>query len=106
MNRTTSFDDEGQLPAKPVRMSRPIDITLEDEQEFFLALQEYKAQSGRLFPTCSELLEVLLSLGYAKRIWKPVPAWTPTVGQPSSGESVDRDSLPMVGWYSSVETPV
>jgi hypothetical protein len=106
MYRSTSFDVEGQLPPRSDSMSRPIDITPEDEQEFFLALQAYKAQSGRLFPTCSELLEVLQSLGYAKRIWKPVPAWSPTVGQPSSGESVDRDSLPMEGWYSSVETPV
>ncbi len=36
------------------------------EIEFMNALDEYKRKSGRMFPTCSEVLEVLLSLGYAK----------------------------------------
>jgi hypothetical protein len=36
------------------------------EREFFLAIQEYKQSSGRLFPTWSEILEVLRSLGYEK----------------------------------------
>jgi hypothetical protein len=30
------------------------------------AMQEYKASSGRLFPTWSEVLEVLRNLGYQK----------------------------------------
>ena len=37
------------------------------EVEFMSALDEYKRASGRMFPTCSEILEVLLSLGYDKR---------------------------------------
>jgi hypothetical protein len=36
------------------------------EVEFMLAMQEYKKQSGRMFPTWSEVLEVLKSLGYRK----------------------------------------
>ncbi len=36
------------------------------ELEFMLAMNEYKQKSGRLFPTWSEVLEVLLSLGYEK----------------------------------------
>ena len=36
------------------------------EQEFMFAMQAYKASSGRLFPTWSEALEVLISLGYQK----------------------------------------
>lgn len=36
------------------------------EQEFMFAIQEYKAKSGRQFPTWSEVLEVLTSLGYEK----------------------------------------
>jgi hypothetical protein len=36
------------------------------EIEFMHALDQYKRTSGRMFPTCSEVLEVLLSLGYAK----------------------------------------
>lgn len=37
-----------------------------DEVEFMNALNDYKRKSGRMFPTCSEVLEVVLSLGYAK----------------------------------------
>lgn len=36
------------------------------EQEFMLAMQEYKRRSGRMFPTWSEVLEVLSALGYEK----------------------------------------
>ena len=32
------------------------------------AMDEYKRRSGRMFPTCSEVLEVVKSLGYAKQI--------------------------------------
>jgi hypothetical protein len=37
-----------------------------EEIEFMAALDEYKRRNGRMFPTCSEVLEVLKSLGYAK----------------------------------------
>jgi hypothetical protein len=37
-----------------------------DEIEFMAALDEYKRRNGRMFPTCSEVLEVIKSLGYAK----------------------------------------
>ena len=36
------------------------------ELEFMLAMQEYKQVSGRMFPTWSEILEVLTGLGYEK----------------------------------------
>ena len=36
------------------------------ELEFMLAMQEYKRISGRMFPTWSEILEVLTGLGYEK----------------------------------------
>jgi hypothetical protein len=36
------------------------------EMEFMQAIQVYKHQSGRMFPTWSEVLEVLRSLGYQK----------------------------------------
>jgi hypothetical protein len=38
----------------------------EAEMEFMQAIQEYKHRSGRMFPTWSEVLEVLKSLGYEK----------------------------------------
>jgi len=37
-----------------------------DEVEFMSALDEYKRVSGRMFPTCSEVLEVIKKLGYEK----------------------------------------
>ncbi|QEH38490.1 hypothetical protein OJF2_70930 [Aquisphaera giovannonii] len=36
------------------------------EMEFMMAMNEYKKASGRMFPTWSEVLEVLRSLGYEK----------------------------------------
>lgn len=36
------------------------------EVEFMHAIQDYKQKSGRMFPTWSEVLEVLQSLGYEK----------------------------------------
>jgi hypothetical protein len=39
----------------------------QDEVEFMNALDEYKRNSGRMFPTCSEILEVLKNLGYEKQ---------------------------------------
>ncbi len=37
-----------------------------DEIEFMKAMDEYKRRSGRQFPTWSEVLEVVRSLGYRK----------------------------------------
>jgi hypothetical protein len=37
------------------------------ELELMQAMQDYKQRSGRMFPTWSEVLEVLRSLGYQKR---------------------------------------
>ncbi len=36
------------------------------ELEFMLAMNQYKHSSGRMFPTWSEVLEVLRELGYEK----------------------------------------
>ena len=41
------------------------------EVEFMHALDQYKRTSGRMFPTCSEILEVLRGLGYEKTLPKP-----------------------------------
>ena len=38
----------------------------EAEMEFMRSMQRYKQTSGRMFPTWSEVLEVLKSLGYEK----------------------------------------
>jgi hypothetical protein len=52
------------------------------EVEFMSALDDYKRRSGRMFPTCSEILEVIKSLGYEKR------AELPTVAQPAAPVAV------------------
>ena len=39
---------------------------LPEEIEFMQAVERYKRCSGRQFPTCSELLEVVRSLGYVR----------------------------------------
>jgi hypothetical protein len=57
---------------KKVNRRRQIDPTTcerdytEDEVEFMNALDDYKRKSGRMFPTCSEVLEVIRGLGYVK----------------------------------------
>lgn len=38
----------------------------DDEILFMQALDAYKRASGRMFPTCSEILEVVRDLGYVK----------------------------------------
>lgn len=37
-----------------------------DEIEFMQALDAYKRANGRMFPTCSEVLEVIRSMGYVR----------------------------------------
>ena len=37
-----------------------------EEIEFMRAMDDYKRDSGRMFPTCSEVLEVVRALGYVK----------------------------------------
>jgi hypothetical protein len=52
------------------------------EVEFMSALDDYKRRSGRMFPTCSEILEVFKSLGYEKQ------AELPTVNPPAEPVAV------------------
>jgi len=37
-----------------------------EELEFMRAIEHYKRTNGRMFPTCSELLEVVRGLGYVR----------------------------------------
>ncbi len=61
-----------QEPRRKVARRRQIDPTTcerdytEPEIEFMHAMDEYKRRSGRMFPTCSEILEVIGELGYRK----------------------------------------
>lgn len=38
----------------------------QDELEFMQALDAYKRANGRMFPTCSEILEVIRAMGYVR----------------------------------------
>ena len=55
-----------------VQRRRQIDPTTcerdysDGEVEFMNAMDEYKRTSGRMFPTCSEVLEVIRDLGYVQ----------------------------------------
>lgn len=86
-------------PRKKVQRRRQIDPTTcerdysSEEVEFMNALDEYKRTSGRMFPTCSEILEVLLGLGYIK---------TPL---PTEDESLDVISADILPESASVEEP-
>jgi hypothetical protein len=57
---------------RKVQRRRQIDPTTcerdytSEEIEFMQAMDAYKRASGRMFPTCSEILEVMRNLGYAK----------------------------------------
>jgi|688.fasta_scaffold294673_2 hypothetical protein len=77
---------------RKVQRRRQIDPTTcereynDSEIEFMHALDEYKRANGRMFPTCSEILEVLLKLGYSKNVQAPGNAQFPLV-------LADSDSL-------------
>ncbi len=48
------------------------------------AMQEYKQKSGRMFPTWSEVLEVLRDLGYEKQPLPPASGSLGTVVAPAT----------------------
>lgn len=63
-------EERRQGPRRKVERRRQIDPTTCErdynggEIEFMRAMDEYKRRSGRQFPTWSEVLEVIYSLGY------------------------------------------
>ena len=67
-------------PRRKVPRRRQIDPTTcerdysDDEIQFMHAMDEYKRTSGRMFPTCSEILEVIRALGYVKTEVPATPA--------------------------------
>ena len=78
---------------KKVNRRRQIDPTTcerdytDDEIQFMNALDDYKRNSGRMFPTCSEVLEVVQSLGYVKR--SPSELATRRPEEPAAAEPTD-----------------
>ena len=58
----------------------------EPEVEFMQAMDEYKRASGRMFPTCSEILEVITRLGY-RQIESPEA----TMYEPKAAQKSEED---------------
>ena len=79
---------------KKVNRRRQIDPTTcerdytDDEIQFMSALDDYKRKSGRMFPTCSEVLEVVRSLGYVKLSPRELALQT-TTGESSATPPLD-----------------
>jgi len=73
-----------------VQRRRQIDPTTcerdysDQEIEFMQALEAYKRASGRMFPTCSEILEVIRDLGYVRMSKDAAAAAVPA--SPASAE--------------------
>jgi hypothetical protein len=65
-------EERRKTPRRKVERRRLIDPTTcerdysGEEIEFMRAMDEYKRKSGRMFPTWSEVLEVVRGLGYVK----------------------------------------
>lgn len=91
---------------REVQRRRQIDPTTcerdysDDEIEFMQALDVYKRASGRMFPTCSEILEVLIGMGYRRMFdadglpIEPIASSTsaePFYAQPSTTDEEDED---------------
>ncbi|GIW98725.1 MAG: hypothetical protein KatS3mg111_2058 [Pirellulaceae bacterium] len=68
----TAGSTQGAPARRKKQRRRQIDPTTcerdysQDEIEFMRALDAYKRSSGRMFPTCSEILEVVRSIGYVR----------------------------------------
>ena len=72
LNETGRRKQSIKPPVERRKRRRQIDPTTcerdynDNEIEFMQAMDDYKRQSGRMFPTCSEILEVLEKIGYRK----------------------------------------
>jgi hypothetical protein len=89
-NRPVAVERRKLQRREKVNRRRQIDPTTcerdysQDEVEFMHALDRYKRANGRMFPTCSEVLEVIRSLGYIKQNGEPAAE---TAIQPEAGET-------------------
>ncbi|MCS7020698.1 MAG: hypothetical protein NZ703_13250 [Gemmataceae bacterium] len=68
----------------------------EEELEFMKAMERYKRENRRPFPTWSEVLEVLRSLGY-RRVAEPAPLPTGKRERTSPGSTPSTETLPPKG---------
>lgn len=59
-----------------------------DEVEFMQAMDTYKRKNGRMFPTCSEILEVIRDLGYVRKSSNSAPEVSSETAMEASNVSV------------------
>jgi hypothetical protein len=82
---------------KKVNRRRQIDPTTcerdytDDEVQFMNALDDYKRANGRMFPTCSEVLEVVRSLGYVRLSPSELASQPPSETAAAKPEETDAD---------------
>jgi hypothetical protein len=89
---------------RKVQRRRQIDPTTcerdysDEEIAFMRAMDEYKRNSGRMFPTCSEILEVVRALGYVQQDAAIGSEWNPTLTCASTDSNDGSDeSQPEIG---------
>lgn len=73
-----------------------------DEIEFMQAMDEYKRRSGRMFPTCSEILEVLRGIGYV-RLEVPTDPSLDEADETESPQPAVRSAKVIAGSLDDVE---
>lgn len=75
------------------------------EIEFMQAIDTYKRSSGRMFPTCSEILEVIKSLGY-ERLTPEEALMLKSVRELETASEDCPESVSQDGEVSSIESTV
>lgn len=88
-----------QLATAKMARRRHIDPTTcerdyrQDELDFMRAMDDYKRSAGRMFPTCSEVLEVVRSLGYVRLTDQQIEMLGETLVEPGdSFEATDDEA--------------
>ena len=99
--------EEAEVVAAPAKLERrtkvqrrrQIDPTTcerdysDEEVGFMNAMDEYKRKNGRMFPTCSEVLEVIRGLGYVKLTPAELALVRPEGIDPVTTDFVDPNSI-------------
>jgi len=92
-------EDRRTTERRKVPRRRQIDPTTcerdytEAEIEFMHALDAYKRANGRMFPTCSEILEVIRDLGYVRVVQEQESANPGTASVADTTDTVVTDTV-------------
>lgn len=95
LNETGRRKENIKPPVERRKRRRQIDPTTCErdysggEIEFMQAMDDYKRQSGRMFPTCSEILEVLANMGYRK-VADATEIYSPAAEKPTEEQADEQ----------------